>query len=103
MPNVKSGTLVKPDQLQETIKQSKQGLIEFRVDEHAFFKSAIGKRKFADEDIFENLDAVMRAIIAKRPNSVKGKYINRAMLKTSMGPSLKLDLTHYNELATPDL
>lgn len=95
MPNAKSGTLVKPDELSQAIKESKQGLIEFRVDEHAFIKNKIGKRKFESGDLFENLDAVMRAIVAKRPASVKGKYFNKAYLKTSMGPSLKLDLAHY--------
>ena len=95
MPNVKSGTLVKQDKLEETIKTSKQGLIEYRVDQHAFIKNKIGKRRFSDQELMTNLDAIMRSIISKRPASVKGKYFNRAFLKTSMGPSMKLDLAHY--------
>ena len=102
MPNVKSGTLVKSDQLADTIKQSKQGLIEYRVDEHSFIKNKIGKRRFTDEELLSNLDAVMRSIISRRPPSVKGKYFNRAFLKSSMGPSIKLDLAHYQELAMPE-
>jgi large subunit ribosomal protein L1 len=66
-------------------------------------KNKIGKRRFTDDELYSNLDAVMRSIIAKRPPSVKGKYFNKAYLKTSMGPSLRLDLARYQELATPEL
>jgi ribosomal protein L1 len=51
MPNVKSGTLVKPDDLLSTVKQSKQGLIEFRVNESATIMNKFGKRAFKDEDL----------------------------------------------------
>lgn len=51
MPNVKSGTLVKPDDLIETLKQSKQGLIEFRVNESATIMGKFGKRDFTDENL----------------------------------------------------
>ena len=46
MPNVKSGTLVKPEQLLETVKLSKQGQIEFRVNEHSDIMVKIGLREF---------------------------------------------------------
>lgn len=92
MPNVKSGTLVKPDQLLETVKQAKQGLIEFRVNESATIMTKLGRREFTDEALQENLDALLKAIAMKRPESVKGRYMGRALLKTSMGPTLKLDV-----------
>jgi large subunit ribosomal protein L1 len=92
MPNVKSGTLVKPDQLLETVKQSKQGLIEFRVNESATIMTKLGRREFSDEALSENLDALLKAIAMKRPESVKGRYMGRALMKTSMGPTLKLDV-----------
>lgn len=98
MPNVKSGTLVKPDALLETVKESKQGLIEFRVNESAFIMSKIGKRHFTDENLETNLDALLKAIARKKPDSIKGRYYGRALLKTSMGPTLKLDMTPYHEL-----
>jgi len=46
MPNVKSGTLVKPDELLETVKVSKQGQIEFRVNDNADIMCKIGLRNF---------------------------------------------------------
>jgi len=95
MPNVKSGTLVKPDDLLETVKNSKQGLIEFRVNESSTIMSKLGKRDFTDENLAINLDALLRAVANKRPESVKGRYMQRALLKTSMGPTLKLDISAY--------
>ena len=49
MPNVKSGTLVKPDELLEAVRLSKQGQIEFRVNEHADIMVKIGLREFGEE------------------------------------------------------
>jgi large subunit ribosomal protein L1 len=95
MPNVKSGTLVKADDLVEAVKSSKQGLIEFRVNEGATIMNKFGKREFTDENLAINLDALLRSIANKRPDSVKGRYLQKAMIKTSMGPTLKLDLTPY--------
>lgn len=51
MPNVKSGTLVKQHELVDTVKQAKQGLVEFRVNEAAFTMNKIGKRSFTDEQL----------------------------------------------------
>lgn len=76
----------------ETVKQSKQGLIEFRVNESATIMTKLGRREFSDEALSENLDALLKAIAMKRPESVKGRYMGRALLKTSMGPTLKLDV-----------
>lgn len=51
MPNVKSGTLVKPDELLEAVKLSKQGQIEFRVNEHSDIMVKIGLREFEEEQL----------------------------------------------------
>lgn len=73
MPNVKSGTLVKTDQLLETVKLSKQGQIEFRVNEHADIMVKIGLREFENDSLTSNLDALANALVSKKPESVKGK------------------------------
>ena len=74
MPNIKSGTLVKQHELVETVRQSKEGLVEFRVDDGCAIKGKIGQRNFKDEDLLENMNAWMKAIALKKPESVKGKY-----------------------------
>jgi len=95
MPNLKSGTLVKQHELIETVKISRQGLIEFRVNEGSFIMNKIGNRGFEIEDLKKNLDAIMLAIAKKKPETVKGKYFTKAQIKTSMGPPLKLDIGAY--------
>lgn len=100
MPNVKSGTLVKPDDLIETVRQSKQGMIEYRVNENSFIMSKFGKRDFTDENLQTNLDALLKSIAHKRPLSVKGQYLQHAVCKTTMGPTFKLDLTTYQTIGS---
>ena len=98
MPNVKSGTLVKADDLLSAVKSSKQGLIEFRVNEGATIMNKFGKRDFSNENLETNLDALLRSIAQKRPETVKGRYMQKALVKTSMGPTVKLDLTPYQAM-----
>lgn len=77
------------------MKSSKQGLIEFRVNEGSFIMNKIGNRSFELDALKQNLDALMLAIAKKKPESVKGRYFAKAQVKTSMGPPLKLDITPY--------
>ena len=72
MPNVKSGTLVKADHLIEAVRVSKQGMVEFRVNEHSDILLKIGLKEFEEDDIFSNFDALAKAIALKRPESIKG-------------------------------
>ena len=95
MPNVKSGTLVKQHELVETVKQAKQGLVEFRVNDGSFIMNKIGNRTFEVDALKENLNALMQALARKKPESVKGKFFLKAQVKTSMGPPLKLDISPY--------
>jgi large subunit ribosomal protein L1 len=75
MPNLKSGTLVKPDVLLESIKISKQGQIEFRVNEYSDIMVKIGLRDFETDSLFSNFDSVARALAQKKPESIKGNNL----------------------------
>jgi large subunit ribosomal protein L1 len=99
MPNVKSGTLVKADELLEAVRLSKQGQIEFRINEYADIMVKIGLREFDNDKLFTNFDAFAKALVSKKPEVVKGKYFIRGYLKTSMGRPVKLDLSHYQKLS----
>jgi len=99
MPNVKSGTLVKPDELIEAVKLSKMGQIEFRVNEHSDIMVKIGLREFAEDQLMTNFDAFARALVNKKPESIKGKYFVRGYIKTTMGHPIKLDLSDYQRMA----
>lgn len=98
MPNTKSGTLVKRDEIVEQVRQSKQGLVEFRVNPESFIMNKIGIRTFEGEALHHNFDALMMALIARKPESVKGRYFVKAQVKTTMGPPLSLNLEHYHQV-----
>ena len=99
MPNVKSGSLVKPAELLEAVRLSKQGQIEFRCNEHADIMVKIGLREFQEDQLFINFDAFARALVHKKPESIKGKYFVKGYLKTTMGRPIKLDLSEYQKLS----
>lgn len=73
-------------------------MIEFRVNESATIMGKFGKRDFPDENLANNLDSFLKAIAHKRPESIKGKYMSHATVKTTMGPSLKIDLQAYHTI-----
>ncbi len=98
MPNVKSGTLVKIDELLDAVKLSKQGQIEFRVNEHSDIMVKIGLRNFNDDQLYTNFDAFARALVKKKPESIKGKYFVRGYIKTTMGSPIKVDLSEYQRM-----
>ena len=54
-----------------------------------------GLREFEDDNLNANFDALMMALINKKPESIKGRYFLKAMVKTSMGPPLKIDIGRY--------
>jgi large subunit ribosomal protein L1 len=91
MPNPKAGTVVPAEDLPRVINESKAGRVEFRVDKTANLHIPIGKASFAEKQLYENLAALMEAIKKARPASVKGAFIKRITLTSTMGPGIKLD------------
>lgn len=70
------------------------------MNSDAFIKNKIGIRTFDEKALFNNFDALMMALIEKKPESVKGRYFLKAMVKTSMGPTLRLNLDNYNQIVS---
>jgi ribosomal protein L1 len=52
----------------------------------------IGLREFKPDQLESNLDALMEALANRKPEAIKGRYFLKGMVKTSMGPTIKLDL-----------
>ena len=90
MPNPKLGT-VTPN-IADAIKAAKGGEIEFRVEKAGIVQAGIGKSSFAQEALVENVNAFVNAILKAKPNGVKGIYVERVTLSSTMGPSVKLDV-----------
>ena len=93
MPNPKSGTVT--NNVDKAVKEMKGGKIEYRVDKFGIIHAGIGKISFGKEKILNNLDALMREIIKSKPNSLKGSYINKITISSTMGPGIKIDKNSF--------
>jgi len=92
MPSPKAGTVVSADELPRVIREAKQGRVEFRVDRTANLHIPFGKvRAFTEQQLLENLAAVMEAVSRAKPAVAKGTYIRRVAVAPSMGPSIRVD------------
>ncbi|MDA0987590.1 MAG: 50S ribosomal protein L1 [Chloroflexi bacterium] len=93
MPNPRAGTVVQPQDFARAINEAKQGRIEFRLDRTAIIHVPLGKVSFDAEKLLENMNALLDTVIKARPSAVKGQFIRTAYLTTTMGPSIKLDVS----------
>jgi len=91
MPSPKAGTIVSDDDLARVIQEARQGRVEYRVDKTANIHVPIGKASFSVEDLTENMSAIMEAIVRARPGALKGTYIRKLTLCSTMGPGIRVD------------
>src|ERR671924_1986749 len=92
MPNPKSGTIVQPDDLARTIREVRGGRVEFRNDRTGLLHVAVGKVSFSDQQIYENIAALMDAVKAAKPSGAKGTYIKSVTFTSTMGPGIRIDV-----------
>jgi large subunit ribosomal protein L1 len=100
MPSPKAGTIVADEDLPRVIQETRQGRVEYRVDKTANIHVPIGKTSFSDEDLMENMAAVMEAIVKARPAASKGTYIRKVTVCSSMGPGIRVDPAAATALKT---
>ena len=98
MPNPRTGTVVQPEDFGRAIKEAKQGRIEFRLDRTAIIHVPLGKVSFETHMLLENMNALVETVISSKPSGVKGNFIKTAYLTTTMGPSIKLDLSRITNV-----
>ncbi|MBB55517.1 MAG: 50S ribosomal protein L1 [Magnetovibrio sp.] len=91
MPNPKLGT-VTPD-VKSAIHAAKAGQIEFRVEKQGIVHAGVGKASFSEEELQENVTAFVDAIVKAKPSGVKGTYLKKASISSTMGPGVKLDIS----------
>ncbi|QFG23863.1 50S ribosomal protein L1 [Actinomadura sp. WMMB 499] len=89
MPNPKTGTVTMD--VAKAVTDIKGGKIEFRVDRHANLHFIIGKASFDERLLVENYAAAIEEIQRLKPSAAKGRYVKKAALTTSMGPSIPVD------------
>jgi large subunit ribosomal protein L1 len=93
MPSPKSGTVTTT--LTSTLSDFKKGKFEYKADKTGIVHVSFGKSNFTEIQLIENLKALYQSIEQNRPSGVKGKYFKTAFICTTMGPSIKLDLSAF--------
>jgi len=64
--------------------------------------NVLGPRKFDNQSLLANLNALMDSIARKKPESIKGKYFEKVKVKTSMGPAINLDIAPFAAMVKVD-
>ena len=89
MPNPKSGTVTMD--VGKAVKELKAGKIELRVEKTGIIHATCGKVSFDVESLCENIKAVYSTLRKAQPPSVKGKYMKKMTISSTMGPGIKID------------
>ena len=89
MPNPKAGTVTMD--VTRALKEIKAGKIEYRLDKSNIIHVPVGKVSFTEEQLTENFNAVMGAIIKARPAAVKGAFLKSVVVSSTMGPGVKVN------------
>jgi large subunit ribosomal protein L1 len=91
MPSPKAGTIVAPEDLPRVINETRLGRVEFRVDKTSNIHAPIGKSSFSLDKLMGNFSALMEAVTAAKPSAVKGTYLKKVTITSTMGPGVKVD------------
>ena len=93
MPNPKAGTVTMD--VTKAVNDIKAGKIEYRLDKTNIIHVPIGKASFTEEQLSDNFQAIMDAIVKAKPASLKGQYLKSVALTATMGPSVKVNTAKY--------
>jgi large subunit ribosomal protein L1 len=93
MPNPKSGTVTMD--VAKAVTEIKAGKIEFRVDKTGNVHGPIGKISFSTEQLFDNLNAFVEAVVRAKPSAAKGTYLRSVTVSSTMGPGVPVDAAGY--------
>ena len=89
MPNPKSGTVTMD--VAKAVKDLKAGQVELRVESNGIVHVSCGKVSFEIEQLVENIAKIHDTIMKARPSSVKGQYLEKIFISSTMGPSVIID------------
>ncbi len=98
MPNPKVGTVTAD--VGEAVRAAKGGAVEFRVEKEGILQVGVGKASFSEEQLAGNIRALVGAVQKARPSGVKGAYMKRLAVSSTMGPGVKLDMAGLAEEAS---
>jgi large subunit ribosomal protein L1 len=98
MPNPKLGTVTA--NVSEAVRAAKGGQVEFRAEKAGIVHAGVGKVSFSAEALADNIKAFVGAITRAKPSGVKGSYIKKVSLSSTMGPGVKLEPASVASQAT---
>ena len=93
MPNPKAGTVTMD--VTKAINDIKAGKIEYRLDKANIIHVPVGKASFTEEQLQQNFDALMDAIVKAKPSALKGQYLKSITLATTMGPGVRVSVAKF--------
>jgi large subunit ribosomal protein L1 len=94
MPNAKNGTVT--DDLEKAVTDSLKGKVNFKNDKYGIVHSLVGKVNFSKENLFENINTILKSISDLKPETSKGKFIKRLFINSTMGKSFEVDVNSLN-------
>ncbi len=89
MPNPKVGTVTQD--VGDAVKAAKGGAVEFRVEKAGIIHVGVGKASFSEQALVENVRALADALMKAKPSGVKGTFVKRISLSSTMGPGVKIE------------
>ena len=93
MPNPKAGTVTM--EVGKAVEDIKAGKIEYRLDKANIIHCPIGKASFTEQQLTDNFDTLMDALVKAKPASAKGQYFKSVTLTNTMGPGIKVSPLKY--------
>ena len=90
MPNPKVGTVTMD--VTTAIKDAKGGAVEFRVEKAGIVQAGVGKASFAEDALVQNIKSFVDGVIKAKPQGVKGTYLKKISVSSTMGPGVKIAL-----------
>lgn len=95
MPNPRLGTVTQ--NVTEAVQAAKGGQVEFRAEKAGIVHAGVGKASFTDKDLADNVRAFVGAITRGKPSGVRGTYIKKVSVSSTMGPGVRVELAGLAE------
>ena len=98
MPNPKLGSVT--NDVTQAVQDAKGGQVQFRVEKQGIIHAGIGKASFNEDQLQQNILALWTAIQKAKPSGIKGSYVKRVDISSTMGPGVKVDIADMSSLPT---
>lgn len=95
MPNPKLGTVTAD--IATAVKNAKSGQVEYRVEKAGIVHVGVGKISFSESDLQKNAQTLIDSVLKAKPSGVKGAYLKKIHVSSTMGPSLKVDISTISQ------